>query len=130
MHQANIVALPQSVKYAIIGAGIHGLSTAFHLAQMSKKSGRGSAEDILVVDKTAIAAGASGIACGVVRNNYFQPARAHCSLPNKALARREIDRQFSWGNATLPWLGDSPHSRKRMVSKANSGNKMQPDHSM
>ena len=31
-------------------------------------------EDVLVVDKTDIAAGASGIACGVVRNNYFQPA--------------------------------------------------------
>ncbi|MBA3432946.1 MAG: FAD-binding oxidoreductase, partial [Actinobacteria bacterium] len=31
-------------------------------------------DDILVVDKTGIAAGASGIACGVVRNNYFQPA--------------------------------------------------------
>ena len=65
---------PQGVKYAIIGAGIHGLSTAFHLAQMLKASGRGSGADILVVDKTAVAAGASGIACGVVRNNYFQPA--------------------------------------------------------
>ena len=29
---------------------------------------------MLVVDKTAVAAGASGIACGVIRNNYFQPA--------------------------------------------------------
>jgi glycine/D-amino acid oxidase-like deaminating enzyme len=29
---------------------------------------------VLVVDKTGVAAGASGIACGVVRNNYFQPA--------------------------------------------------------
>ena len=66
--------VPQSVKYAIIGAGIHGLSTAYHLAQKLKATGRGSGEDILVVDKTAIAAGASGIACGVVRNNYFQPA--------------------------------------------------------
>jgi glycine/D-amino acid oxidase-like deaminating enzyme len=27
-----------------------------------------------VIDKTGVAAGASGIACGVVRNNYFQPA--------------------------------------------------------
>src|SRR6185312_13952010 len=27
-----------------------------------------------VLDKTGIAAGASGIACGVIRNNYFQPA--------------------------------------------------------
>lgn len=68
------MALPQATKYAVIGAGVHGLSTAFHLAQALKASGRGSGEDILVVDKTGIAAGASGIACGVVRNNYFQPA--------------------------------------------------------
>jgi glycine/D-amino acid oxidase-like deaminating enzyme len=27
-----------------------------------------------VIDKSGVAAGASGIACGVVRNNYFQPA--------------------------------------------------------
>ena len=74
MGEASNGKVPQSVKYAIIGAGIHGLSTALHLAQMLKKTGRGSGEDILVVDKTAIAAGASGIACGVVRNNYFQPA--------------------------------------------------------
>ena len=68
------MTVPQATKYAIIGAGIHGLSTAFHLAQMLKATGKGSGADILVVDKTAIAAGASGIACGVVRNNYFQPA--------------------------------------------------------
>ena len=68
------MATPQSTKFAVIGAGIHGLSTAFHLAQTLKASGRGSGEDILVVDKTDVAAGASGIACGVVRNNYYQPA--------------------------------------------------------
>jgi len=68
------MTVPQATKYAIIGAGIHGLSTAFHLAQMLKATGKGSGADILIVDKTAIAAGASGIACGVVRNNYFQPA--------------------------------------------------------
>src|SRR6185369_4500928 len=38
------------------------------------ETGRGSGKDMLVVDKTGIAAGASGIACGVVRNNYSQPA--------------------------------------------------------
>lgn len=68
------MAVPSGVKYAIIGAGIHGLSTAYHLALKLKDTGRGSGKDILVVDKTAIAAGASGIACGVVRNNYYQPA--------------------------------------------------------
>jgi hypothetical protein len=68
------MAVPAGVKYAVIGAGIHGLSTAYHLAGELKAKGRGSGSDILVIDKTAIAAGASGIACGVVRNNYFQPA--------------------------------------------------------
>ena len=68
------MAFPKSARYVIVGAGIHGLSTAYHLALELKSRGRGSGADILVIDKTSIAAGASGIACGVVRNNYFQPA--------------------------------------------------------
>jgi glycine/D-amino acid oxidase-like deaminating enzyme len=68
------VALPKSAKYLIIGAGVHGLSTAYHLSLELKARRTGSGADIVVVDKTGIAAGASGIACGVVRNNYFQPA--------------------------------------------------------
>ena len=74
--------LPKSVRFVVIGAGVHGLSTAYHLAKELKARGEGSGEDILIVDKTGIAAGASGIACGVVRNNYFQPAmsRAHGRL--------------------------------------------------
>jgi glycine/D-amino acid oxidase-like deaminating enzyme len=58
--------VPASIPVLVIGAGVHGLSTAWHLAQ------RG--EQVLVLDKTGVGAGASGIACGVVRNNYFQPA--------------------------------------------------------
>lgn len=68
------MSLPQSSKYVIVGAGIHGLSTAYHLALELKASGKGSGEDIIVLDKGGIASGASGIACGVVRNNYYQPA--------------------------------------------------------
>ena len=68
------MALPSRVKYLVIGAGVHGLSTAWHLARELRAHGRGSGADVLVLDKTGIAAGASGIACGVVRNNYFQPA--------------------------------------------------------
>src|SRR5919198_6455055 len=68
------MAFPTHAKYVVIGAGIHGLSTAWHLAENLRRTGRGSGKDILVIDKTGIAAGASGIACGVVRNNYFQPA--------------------------------------------------------
>jgi glycine/D-amino acid oxidase-like deaminating enzyme len=68
------MALPSHVKTVIIGAGIHGLSTAWHLAAKLEARGQDGGQDILVIDKTAIAAGASGIACGVVRNNYYQPA--------------------------------------------------------
>lgn len=66
--------LPRRVKYCIIGAGIHGLSTAYHLAVKLKAMPGGSEGQIVVLDKKGVAAGASGIACGVVRNNYFQPA--------------------------------------------------------
>jgi len=59
-------ALPSSTHVLVIGAGVHGLSTAWHLAR--------SGVDVTVVDKSGVASGASGIACGVVRNNYFQPA--------------------------------------------------------
>jgi len=57
----------------IVGAGIHGLSTAMHLAKRLHARGDPNAR-IVVLDKTSVGAGASGIACGVVRNNYYQPA--------------------------------------------------------
>jgi glycine/D-amino acid oxidase-like deaminating enzyme len=66
--------MPSDARYLVIGAGVHGLSTAWHLARALRTSGRGDGRDVLVVDKTGVGAGASGIACGVVRNNYFQPA--------------------------------------------------------
>ena len=68
------MSLPEYSKYIIIGAGIHGLSTAYHLAKTLKDTGKGDGNDIIVIDKDTIASGASGIACGVVRNNYYQPA--------------------------------------------------------
>ncbi len=68
------MTLPAHVRYVIIGAGIHGLSTAWHLAAKLRKQGNGGGKNILVIDKSSIGAGASGIACGVIRNNYFQPA--------------------------------------------------------
>jgi len=62
------------VRFLIIGGGVHGLSTAYHLAKGLKVLGKGSGADSVVTDKPGVAAGASGIACGVIRNNYFQPA--------------------------------------------------------
>jgi glycine/D-amino acid oxidase-like deaminating enzyme len=68
------VSAPAHARYVIVGAGIHGLSTAWHLARELQARGTGSGADVLVLDKSGVAAGASGIACGTIRNNYFQPA--------------------------------------------------------
>src|SRR5919205_1773005 len=65
---------PTRSRYVIVGAGIHGLSTAYHLAKELRTRGIGSGADVVVLEKSSPGAGASGIACGVVRNNYFQPA--------------------------------------------------------
>jgi glycine/D-amino acid oxidase-like deaminating enzyme len=67
-------SLPKSAPYVVVGAGIHGLSTAYHLAKQLSDRGLGEGSDVVVLEKSQPGAGASGIACGVVRNNYFQPA--------------------------------------------------------
>ena len=66
--------IPKSKRFVVVGAGVHGLSTAWHLAKGLQTQGLGSGADVVVLDKTGIGAGPSGIACGVIRNNYFQPA--------------------------------------------------------
>src|SRR6266511_214767 len=68
------MSLPAFSRYVVVGAGIHGLSTAYHLAKELKARDSGSGADIVVLEKSSPGSGASGIACGVVRNNYFQPA--------------------------------------------------------
>ena len=76
--------LPSSTTYAVIGAGIHGLSTAWHLAMELEARGSGSGKDIIVLDKTGPGAGASGIACGCVRNLYM-------TEPLHAILRHSVD---------------------------------------
>jgi glycine/D-amino acid oxidase-like deaminating enzyme len=68
------MSLPSQVKYVIVGAGIHGLSTAWRLAEILTARGESVEGNVIILDKAGISAGATGIACGVVRNNYFQPA--------------------------------------------------------
>jgi len=76
--------VPKSAKYVIVGAGVHGLSTAWHLAMELKARGRGSGEDVVVLDKSGPGAGASGIACGCVRNLYM-------TEPIHLLLRHSVD---------------------------------------
>ena len=85
------MSLPSGAKVVVIGAGIHGLSTAYHLAKELKALGKGSGSDILVIDKKGVGAGASGIACGVVRNNYYQPAMRELMAHSVSVWERHQD---------------------------------------
>jgi len=64
-------SLPESAKYVVVGAGVHGLSTAWHLAMELEARGQGSGADVVLLDKSQPGAGATGIACGCVRNLYM-----------------------------------------------------------
>jgi glycine/D-amino acid oxidase-like deaminating enzyme len=70
---------------------MHGLSTAWHLARELKARGLGSGEDIVVLDKSGVGAGASGIACGTIRNNYFQPAMRELMAHNVSVWESDPD---------------------------------------
>jgi len=77
-------AIPTSARFVVIGAGIHGLSTAWHLAMELEARGTGSGANVVVLDKTGPGAGASGIACGCVRNLYM-------TEPIHAILRHSVD---------------------------------------
>ena len=68
------MSLPKSTTYLVVGGGVHGLSTAWHLAMELEKSGKGSGKDVVLVDKSQPGAGATGVACGCVRNFYMTGA--------------------------------------------------------
>jgi hypothetical protein len=109
------MAFPTKSKYVIIGAGIHGLSTAYHLALgLKDKGSAGSGKDILVIDKSAIGAGASGIACGVIRNNYYQPAMQ--ALMVHSVATWEEDAQ-GYGYYPVGYMQISPEAMHADVTE-------------
>src|SRR5919197_3281394 len=77
--------LPAESPYIVLGGGVHGLSTAYHLALALDEKGEASGADVIVLEKDRIGAGASGIACGVVRNFYFSPSMAEVIRVSVAL---------------------------------------------
>ena len=63
--------LPRSARFVVVGAGVHGLSSAYHLAMYLERSGKGKGSDVVLIDKQGPGAGATGLACGCVRNLYM-----------------------------------------------------------
>ena len=108
------MAIPTHCKYMIIGAGIHGLSTAYHLAKELRSRRLGSGKDIFVIDKTAIGAGASGIACGVIRNNYYQPAMQELIAHSVALWEEDAE---GYGYLPVGYMQISPECMHEDVAE-------------
>ncbi len=79
---------PESATYVVVGAGIHGLSTAYHLAELLETQGR-SGSEVVVLDKSRVGAGASGICCGVVRNFYLSEGMNE--IMRRSVAIFEVD---------------------------------------
>ena len=108
------MAFPTKTRFVVIGAGVHGLSTASHLAEkLKKKNGKGTNNDIVVIDKGGIASGASGIACGVVRNNYFQPAMRELMMHSVKIWESD-PKTFSYH--PVGYMQISPESMRKDVS--------------
>lgn len=76
--------LPRAVPYLVVGAGIHGLSTAWHLAMGLEKRAPGKGAGVLLIDKAGPGAGATGVACGCVRNLYM-------TSPLHTILRHSVD---------------------------------------
>jgi glycine/D-amino acid oxidase-like deaminating enzyme len=98
------MSLPHSAKVVVIGAGVHGLSTSWHLAKELDARGLGSGADIVVLEKTGIGAGPSGLACGVIRNNYFQPAMRELMAHSVEVWESDPERSTITRSATSRWL--------------------------
>src|SRR2546423_306218 len=43
--------LPESSPYIVLGGGVHGLSTAYHLARALDETGQGSGADVIVLER-------------------------------------------------------------------------------
>ena len=106
------MTIPAHARYVVIGAGMHGLSTAWHLARELEARGRGSGADILVLDKTGPGAGATGIACGTIRNNYFQPAMRELMAHNVSVWESDPEA-FSYHPVGFLQAAPGGHARRR-----------------
>src|SRR2546423_2333874 len=81
--------LPPSAAHVVVGGGVHGLSTAAALARRLGANGGGSG--VVLLERSRLGAGASGIAGGIVRGYYRSPAIMELVLLSVELFERRRD---------------------------------------
>jgi glycine/D-amino acid oxidase-like deaminating enzyme len=65
-------ALPAAATHVVVGGGVHGLSVASALAQRLPRTD--SRSEVVLIERSKLGSGASGIAGGIVRCYYRSPA--------------------------------------------------------
>ena len=55
------MSLPSKCEYLIIGGGIHGLSTAWHLCKKLSSKGQLKEDSVVVIEKTKVGEGATSV---------------------------------------------------------------------
>jgi sarcosine oxidase subunit beta len=73
---AYLAAMAETADVIIVGAGVHGASLAFHLAERGMRP--------LVLEKDTVAAGATGRSSGLVRMHYDVEAEARLACRSHA----------------------------------------------
>ena len=106
------MTFPTHSRYIIIGAGIHGLSTAYHLAKELRRRGLRKGHPRHRQDSHG--AGASGIACGIIRNNYFQPAMRELMAHSVAVWEEDAE---GYGYHPVGYMQISPESMHADVTE-------------
>jgi hypothetical protein len=98
------VQLPTRASYVVIGAGVHGLSTAWHLAKESKAGGRASGEE--VIDNACVIADSNhgykmiGVGALVAKELMDEPQEL---LEPVRFSRYETGELHPTSHSTFPW---------------------------
>ena len=87
------MAFPKKARFVVIGAGIHGLSTAWHLSEkLKKKNGNNSNNDIVVIDKITYAGNLNNL--GLLLHNkrlkFIKADICNYKIIKKALAKTDL----------------------------------------
>ena len=80
----DVAKLPDGAKFVVVGAGMHGMSTAYHLAKYLTESGKGKGSDVVLIDKAGPGAGATGLACGRSEEHTSELQSPESRMPSSA----------------------------------------------
>ena len=106
-------ALPDSADVVVVGGGITGASTAYHLAR------RGLT--VVLLERSRIAAGPTGRSTAIVRVHYSQPRLVEMALHGLAVYSR-FDAEVGWScgfvRSGVLWLV-APHDRSALEANVS-----------